>query len=253
MSYTTFEYKDIKVENKNDEILISFKIKNTGKVKGKEIAQIYVSQEKSKIFKPEKELKEFIKIELQPEEEKEVKVELEKSSLEYYNPETQKWSIEDGKYQIKIGKSSKDIVLEEKIIISSKDKNIKKVYPNKYYTGKVQEISDEEFETVLDRKIPRRHLKLEDITDENTLEQLKETKIGKIIYENQMKKMDRLLSELNVNKATKVMMDMQKPLKKFYEKKSSKITKEMIDELIDIAKNDKDFKDCKFLDEYLEK
>lgn len=96
-------------------------------------------------------------------------------------------------------------------------------------------------------------MKLEDITDENTLEQLKETKVGKVIYDNQMQKMNKLLNEQNVNKATKVMMDMQKPLKKFYEKKSSKITKEMIDELIDIAKNDKDFTNCKFLEEYLEK
>lgn len=68
-----------------------------------------------------------------------------------------------------------------------------------------------------------------------------------------MEKMKQLLNEQNVNKATKVMMDMQKPLKKFYEKKSSKITKEMIQELIDIAKNNKDFTNCKFLEVYLEK
>lgn len=253
LSYTNFEYKNLKVENKNEKIIISFRIKNTGKVKGKEIAQIYISEENSKIFKPEKELREFAKIELKPEEEKEIRIELEKSSFEYYNPETKKWSIEEGKYKIKIGKSSKEIVLEETITISSEDENIKKTYPNKYYTGKVQEVADEEFEILLGRKIPTRHLKLEDITAENTLEQLKETKVGKIIYENQIHKMNRLLSEQNVNKATKVMMDMQKPLKKFYEKKSSKITKEMIDELIDIAKKDKDFKECKFLEEYLEK
>ena len=46
-------------------------------------------------------------------------------------------------------------------------------------------------------------------------------------------------------------MDMQKPLKKFYEKKSSKYTKEMVDELINIAKNDLDYKECKFVNEYL--
>ncbi len=68
-----------------------------------------------------------------------------------------------------------------------------------------------------------------------------------------MEKMKQLLNEQNVNKATKVMMDMQKPLKKFYEKKSSKITKEMIQELIDITKNNKDFTNCKFLEVYLEK
>ena len=253
LSYTSFEYKDLKIEKKNEKVKLSFKIKNTGKVTGKEIAQIYVKEEKPSIFKPEKELRNFIKIELKPQEEKEVKLELEKNDFEYYNPETKKWSIEEGKYKIQVGKSSQEIVLETDIKIDSKDEKIKKQYPNKYYTGKVQEITDEEFEKLLERKIPERHLKLEKITDENTLEQLKETKIGKIIYENQMNKMNRLLNKQNVNKATKVMMDMQKPLKKFYEKKSSKITKEMIDELIDIAKNDKPFTNCKFLEEYLEK
>ena len=92
---------------------------------------------------------------------------------------------------------------------------------------------------------------LEEITDENTLEQIKETKIGKLIYENQMEKMNQLLKEQNVNKATKVMMDLQKPLKKFYEKKSSKITKEMVEELIRIAKNNEDFLDNAFVKEYL--
>lgn len=63
--------------------------------------------------------------------------------------------------------------------------------------------------------------------------------------------MNKLLKEQNVNKATKVMMDMQKPLKKFYEKKSSNYTKEMIEELICIAKNNSEHKDCKFVEEYL--
>lgn len=253
LSYTSFEYKNLKIEKKNEKILVSFTIKNTGKIKGKEIAQIYVSQEKPRIFKPEKELKNFIKVELKPEEEKEIKIELEKSDFEYYNPETKKWSIEEGIYKIQVGKSSAEIVLEASIEINSEDEKIRKEYSKKYYTASVQDISDEEFEDLLEQKIPERHLKLNKITDENTLEQLKDTQIGKVIYENQTKKMKRLLNEQNVNKATKVMMDMQKPLKKFYEKKSSKITKEMIDELIDIAKNDKPFTNCKFLEEYLEK
>lgn len=99
--------------------------------------------------------------------------------------------------------------------------------------------------------LPPKHLKLENITNENTLEQIKETKVGKVIYENQMQKMNKLLREQKVNKATKVIMDMQKPLKKFYEKKNSKITKEMVDELLEIAKENKEYENCKFLKEYL--
>lgn len=251
LSYTEFEYSNLKVNKKDNEIEILFKIKNIGNMKGKEIAQIYISQENSCIFKPKKELKEFEKIELDVEEEKEIKIVLSKKAFEYYNPETFSWSVEQGKYKILIGKSSKDIVLEKEIFIESKDKNIEKQYPKKYYTGNINEITDSEFEELLGRKIPNRNLILAQINEENTLEQIKETKIGKYIYENQMKKMKKLLKEQNVNKATKIMMDLQKPLKKFYEKKSSKITKEMVDELIEIAKNDYDFNDNICVNEYL--
>lgn len=251
LSYTEFEYSNLKVNKKDNEIEILFKIKNIGNMKGKEIAQIYISQENSCIFKPKKELKEFEKVELDVEEEKEIKIVLSKKAFEYYNPETFSWSVEQGKYKILIGKSSKDIVLEKEIFIESKDKNIEKQYPKKYYTGNINEITDSEFEELLGRKIPNRNLILAQINEENTLEQIKETKIGKYIYENQMKKMKKLLKEQNVNKATKIMMDLQKPLKKFYEKKSSKITKEMVDELIEIAKNDYDFNDNICVNEFI--
>ena len=66
-----------------------------------------------------------------------------------------------------------------------------------------------------------------------------------------MEKMNKLLKEQNVNKATKVMMDLQKPLKKFYEKKSSKITKEMVEDLIRIAKSNENFENNAFVKEYL--
>lgn len=251
LSYTNFEYSNLQVDNNEDTIRILFTIKNIGMQKGKEIAQIYLSQEDSKIFKPQKELREFTKVELDIGEEKQVEIILNKKDFEYFNPETNKWSLEQGKYKILVGKSSKDIVLEKEIFIESKDKNVEKNYSPNYYTGNVQKIKDEEFEELLGRSIPKRHLELEEITAENTLEQIKETKIGKFIYENQMEKMNKLLKEQNVNKATKVMMDLQKPLKKFYEKKSSKVTKEMVEDLIRIAKSNENFEDNAFVKEYL--
>ena len=84
--------------------------------------------------------------------------------------------------------------------------------------------------------------------------------MGKTIYLNKtvygsayttLFSVDEIKKEQNINKATKVMMDMQKPLKKFYEKKNSKITKTMVDELLKIAKNNKENTECAFLKEYL--
>lgn len=247
LSYTTFEYSNLNVKNN----VVSFKIKNTGKVKGKEIAQVYVSQCKPTIFKPLKELKGFEKVELEPDEEKEVNITLDDSAFQYYNVQNKKWEIEAGEYKILVGKSCESIELECKIYIDSKDKKPEADFPDVYRSGKVQNVTDEDFEKLLGQKIPDRYIKLEDVSEDNTLEQIKNTKVGKVIYENQIQKMNKLLEEQNVNKATKVMMDMQKPLKKFYEKKSSKYTKEMVDELINIAKNDLDYKECKFVNEYL--
>ena len=247
LSYTTFEYSNLNVKNN----VVSFKIKNTGKVKGKEIAQVYVSQCNPTIFKPLKELKGFEKVELEPDEEKEVNITLDDSAFQYYNVQNKKWEIEAGKYKILVGKSCESIELECKIYIDSKDKKPEADFPDVYRSGKVQNVTDEDFEKLLGQKIPDRYIKLEDVSEDNTLEQIKNTKVGKVIYENQIQKMNKLLEEQNVNKATKVMMDMQKPLKKFYEKKSSKYTKEMVDELINIAKNDLDYKECKFVNEYL--
>ena len=141
--------------------------------------------------------------------------------------------------------------MQGEITIDSNDEvSINKI-SEKYYTGDIQNITDQEFEKLICKKLPNKILNLENINEENTLEQIKNTKIGKIIYENQMEKMNKLLEEQNVNKATKVMMDLQKPLKKFYEKKSSKFTKEMVDELIRIAKNNELPENNEFVNEYL--
>ncbi len=251
LSYTEFKYSDLKVNIENEKVDIRFKIKNVGDVAGKEIVQIYVKKADSAVFRPDKELRDFAKVDLNPGEEKDVHIVLDRACFEYYDIENDKWQVEAGEYEILVGKSSRNIVLNDKVVINSDDVCVKKEFCEKYYTGDVQNIIDEEFEKLLGRKLPDKFLKIEDITAENTLEQIKNTAIGKVIYDNQMEKMNRLLREQNVNKATKVMMDLQKPLKKFYEKKSSKITKEMVDELIAMAKKDEFSENNEFVKEYL--
>lgn len=254
LSYTKFEYSKLDITKNDSLVHLCFSIKNVGNTKGKEIAQIYVKQDNSIIYKPEKELKAFEKIELEPNEEKKVEITLDKSAFEYYNVETNKWSVEGGIYKILVGKSCEEIELEQEIKIDSNDSKITKTVSPKYYKGDIKNISDEEYEAILGKKVPNRHLELKDITDENTIEQIKDTKVGNFLYENQMEKMNKLFKEQNVNKATKVMMDLQKPLKKFYEKKSSNYTKEMVDELLRIAKeNDDNFENIEFVKEYISK
>ncbi len=250
LSYTEFKYSKLKIDQIKDTLKVSFKIKNIGKVKGKEIAQVYVSQKGPMIFKPEKELKGFEKIELEPGEEQEVVIKLDRSSFEYYNVKEKRWSVENGKYYILVGKSSRDIVLKEEIKIKSGDINIDKKYGNSYETGNIKNVTDKEFEELLGYKIPDRKFKLEEASEYNTIEQLKHTKVGKLIWNEGIKKMHALMREQKINQALEIMVFLQKPLKRVYLDKRNKITKEMVEEFLSFAKNGESPEKCLLIDEF---
>ena len=123
LSYTTFEYKDLDIPNSfiqgNDLITLSAKIKNSGKVAGQDIVQLYISDPVAAIDRPEKELKGFKKISLKPGEEKIVNFTLDQKALSYFDPKTKKWITEPGDYEIMICSSSDDIKLVSTIHIDS--------------------------------------------------------------------------------------------------------------------------------------
>jgi beta-glucosidase len=76
---------------------------------GAEAIQLYISDKKSSLPRPIKELKAFDKVQLKIVEEKTVKFELNKNAFAFYNPESHKWEVESGKFEILIGSSSTDI------------------------------------------------------------------------------------------------------------------------------------------------
>ena len=113
LSYTTFEYSNLKVDNKKD-IVIQFDITNTGNVEGKEVCQIYVSKAMSSVYRPLQELKGYQKVSLEPGETKTVKIITSKNDLQVYQDG---FKIEAGEYELKVGSSSRDIHLSKKIKI----------------------------------------------------------------------------------------------------------------------------------------
>lgn len=117
LSYTSFEYSDIKVSQYNDGCKVSFKLKNTGDCDGAEVAQLYISDVVSTVVKPVKELKKFKKMFLKKGEETEVVFDLEKADFEYYNTSLHQWVAENGLYKILIGASSRDIRLEGNVVV----------------------------------------------------------------------------------------------------------------------------------------
>ena len=112
LSYTTFEMKDEKLKMKGDRIEVSVTVKNTGKVAGKEVAQLYVTAPKGKLEKPAQELKGFAKTrELQPGESETLTMTLQKRDLASFDEAGSQWITEAGQYLFKVGNSSRDIKL----------------------------------------------------------------------------------------------------------------------------------------------
>lgn len=123
LSYTTFQYSDIKASSTNakdsDAITISFKVKNTGAVAGKEITELYVHEQDSDIARPENELKHFEKINLLPGEEKTVSFQLNSRDFAYYNTKIHDWTVRSGKFDIRVGGSSRNLPLQQTITIEN--------------------------------------------------------------------------------------------------------------------------------------
>jgi len=118
LSYTTFQYSELKIDDSalssKNEIKVSFKIKNTGQVAGDEVAQLYLHQELSSVTTYVRKLRGFERVRLEPQQEKEVKMILPKDSFALYNQEMKR-VVEPGMFQILVGASSEDIRLTKSI------------------------------------------------------------------------------------------------------------------------------------------
>lgn len=134
LSYTTFSYENMTVSeselNESDKVTVTIQVKNTGSVKGKEIVQLYVHDKHSSVARPEKELKAFDKVELEPGEIKEVDLELDRRAFAYYNTDKEDWSVESGEFELRVGPSSADVALTETISITSSEPTTFKVTRN---------------------------------------------------------------------------------------------------------------------------
>lgn len=123
LSYTTFEYSDLQLSadriKDTDTLKVTLKVKNTGDRAGKEIVQLYVADKTGAASRPVKELKNFVKVEFQPQEEKTVEMELDKRSFAWYNTQIHDWYAASGEYEILAAASSRDIRLKKTVYVES--------------------------------------------------------------------------------------------------------------------------------------
>ena len=116
LSYTTFEYSDLKLNKKkmrnNEKIEVSLNVKNTGKFAGEEVVQLYLRDKFASLVRPVKELRDFQKIKLKAGETKTIKFTIDKEKLSFYNQKLE-WIAEAGDFDLMIGSSSADIRLKD--------------------------------------------------------------------------------------------------------------------------------------------
>lgn len=121
LSYTSFKFSNLKIKpeeiNSAGKVYVTLEVKNTGKLKGDEVVQLYVRDVNSKIITPIKELEGFKRVTLNPGETKEVSFVLSTNQLAFYHSDLKKWMVNLGIYKIMIGSSSEDIRLTKDLEI----------------------------------------------------------------------------------------------------------------------------------------
>lgn len=152
LSYTTFAYSDLKADEKG----VTLTVTNTGSCAGAEIVQLYVAKQDAKIFRPAQELKGFAKVFLAPGESRTVSIALDDKAFRYWNVKTDRWEVEGGSYQLRVGASSADIRLTAEV--SVKGTGAPDPYAGldllHYVSGQISYVTDAEFEALLGHPIP---------------------------------------------------------------------------------------------------
>jgi beta-glucosidase len=132
LSYTTFEYSDLAIKPLNGptggtppvrHYEVSFDLRNTGRREGAEVAQVYVGDTHTKVPRPARELKGFVKVTLRPGERKRVRVSLDGRALSSYDTGAREWIAGPGDFDVLVGRSSEQIELRGKLTLDAATKS----------------------------------------------------------------------------------------------------------------------------------
>lgn len=117
LSYSKFEYSNLKIEQIKDMYKVSFDIENETEIDGTEVCQLYIREVVKEVYRPDYELKGYEKIFIKAHEKKEVIIELKRKDFSYYSTYYDEYHVKPGAFDILIGKNSHDIILKERIIV----------------------------------------------------------------------------------------------------------------------------------------
>jgi beta-glucosidase len=210
LSYTTFAYEQLALatreltDGETLEVKVQVQVTNTGMRAGEEVVQLYVHDVASSVFKAEKELKAFCKVRLQPEETATVTLTLDRRAFAFYDVGAHDWVVEPGDYDLLVGASSRDIRLRDTVTALGPER-----------TGNITD----EVDTAVDARVAdyvrlatnkgaisatafqalygathagQTHPTHTAFTVNSTLEDIKGTLIGRILYRNAVRRSSRV-------------------------------------------------------------
>jgi len=176
LSYTNFKYSNFQIKDGKNEFTITFNLKNEGKIKGKEVIQLYIGNNASTVYKAKRELKEFDKIELNAGEEKEVTLRLSKDAFKYYDVNLKKWTIQKGTYHIELAKNARDILYSNLVKLNGEEI----FHEPTSYLNTTYDVKD--FPKIYKNPLPKKNVVKKRPYDlSSTLNDIRRTVIGRVI------------------------------------------------------------------------
>lgn len=200
LSYTSFDYRNMRIRNKDDLIYVDLEIENVGKLDGAEVVQLYVSAPRTDVFKPKRELRGFEKVYLKAGECRHITVTVKKDDLRFWSISENRYVLEGGEYVLELCSDCRTVRLSESLMLSGETvaspytKRVREIYES----ADLSRVTDTVFEEMSGLSVPKPRPKLP-IHMESRFSDLQETFLGNILYnavlsvaKNDMRKAKRL-------------------------------------------------------------
>lgn len=200
LSYSEFSYSDLTVSSKQIErggkINVKFKVKNIGPMRGKEVLQLYVENNISSVDKPLRELRQFDKIDLDVNEEKEVGFVLHESDFSYYDVYMKKFTVNRGIYKIQIARDVNHVLLETTIECTENESGYAEHPQTAYGRHDRYAITENDFALRLGRDLPEKNIiRKRPYTMDATLSDVGKTLIGKMLRSYALKTAKKMTAQ----------------------------------------------------------
>ena len=231
MSYTSFEYSDLSV----DENGVEFTLRNTGDRAGAEVSEMYISLPDSGVYRPKKELRGFAKTYLEAGEAKKVRIDFDEYTFRYFDTKRDSWQIEAGDYEVIIAASAVLEMLHATVHmdgVSASDGA-----PECYRTATINNVSAEDYRTLLGRDIPDGSWSGE-ITKNDAICQLYYAKSGlaRLVYKVLTKLKDK--AEAKGKPDLNILFIYNMPFRAIAKMSGGMVSERMVDDIVNIVNGD---------------